>query len=307
MYLSILSLCLFLSACNGGVVTNNPTDSPTSGKIHISVDETFKPVIEKQLEMYHATWPNTEIIAHYKPEADCMKDFFSDSLTSMVLVTRMLNDKEQSFFKSNNNVGARMELVAYDAVAVVVNKNNPDTLLTMNYLRDLLTGKLKNGKVAVFDGFNATSTVRFAIDSIMKGANFDTTVVRAVKNSQEVLNYVSSNTNAIGFVGFSWIGNPEKPEQVEMLKKVKLASFPCSNCDSTVYIKPSQYNISTKDYPLVRGLHYIIKDTYMGLGYGFATFLRYERGQLIFRRSYLGVTMSLAVREVILDSTLKKQ
>jgi phosphate transport system substrate-binding protein len=40
-------------------------------------------------------------------------------------------------------------------------------------------------------------------------------------------------------------------------------------------------------YPLVRGLSYILKENYEGLGSGFANFLIYERGQLIFRRAYL--------------------
>ena len=67
----------------------------------------------------------------------------------------------------------------------------------------------------IFDGLNATSTIRFAMDSILKGKKFDTGVVKAVKNSQEVLDYVAANENAIGLVGISWIGNPEDTAQVK--------------------------------------------------------------------------------------------
>jgi phosphate transport system substrate-binding protein len=35
-------------------------------------------------------------------------------------------------------------------------------------------------------------------------------------------------------------------------------------------------------------LYYILKENYDGLGSGFANFMEYEKGQLIFRRAYLG-------------------
>jgi phosphate transport system substrate-binding protein len=43
----------------------------------------------------------------------------------------------------------------------------------------------------------------------------------------------------------------------------------------------------TKRYPLVRGFYTIVKENYSGLGSGFAAFMRFEKGQLIFRRAYL--------------------
>ena len=156
----------------------------------------------------------------------------------------------------------------------------------------------------VFDGLNATSTVRFAIDSILHGGKFDTSVVKAVKNSKEVLNYIADNTNAIGLVGISWIGNPEDTAQVKMLNRVKIAYVECKVCDSTPYIKPTQQSILTKRYPLVRGLYYIVKENFDGLGAGFAGFLKYERGQLLFRRAYLGPIMDFNIRSVKINQNL---
>ena len=142
-------------------------------------------------------------------------------------------------------------------------------------------------EIAVFDGLNATSTVRFAVDSILKGKAFSREKVFAVKSSQEVINYVSTHDNTIGFVGVSWIGNKEDTSQLSFLKKVKIASLEC-NCPEKSFVKPYQYNILSRRYPLVRGLYYILKENYTGLGSGFANFLQYEKGQLIFWRAYLG-------------------
>jgi phosphate transport system substrate-binding protein len=57
-----------------------------------------------------------------------------------------------------------------------------------------------------------------------------------------------------------------------------------------------------KRYPMVRGLYYILKENYGGLGSGFANFMEYERGQLIFRRAYLGPNkINFNIRKATLD------
>jgi len=294
-----------LTACSNSNKKNNiVTDTPTSGTINISVDESFKPVIEEAIKVYEGTNPGTKIIAHYKPEADCFKDFYADSLNRMIIVTRGLTSRESRFYTDSLNYTPFSDRVAWDAITLVTNKNNTDTIYTLDELQQLLQGKKGNAKKVVFDGLNATSTVRFAIDSILHGGSFDTTVVKAVKNSSAVLNYIALNEDAVGLVGISWIGNPEDTAQVNMLKKIKIAYVQCRVCDSTPYVKPTQQSILTKRYPLVRGLYYIVKENFSGLGSGFSQFLKYERGQLIFRRAYLGPIMDFSIRTVHVKQNL---
>jgi phosphate transport system substrate-binding protein len=69
---------------------------------------------------------------------------------------------------------------------------------------------------------------------------------------------------------------------------------------------PSQQTILNRRYPLVRGLYYLIKENYTGLGNGFVNFLKYERGQLIFKRAYLGPIMDFNTRNVNLNENLPK-
>jgi len=98
---------------------------------------------------------------------------------------------------------------------------------------------------------------------------------------------VSNNKDAIGFVGSSWVGNQEDPEQVTEAKKIKQALVECKRCGKGYFAKPNQETIINGQYPMVRPLYYIIKENHTGLGTGFVNFLSLERGQLIFRRSYL--------------------
>lgn len=72
---------------------SQPTDTGTTGTIHISVDEAFKPIVEEQISVFQSAYPKAKIIAHYKPEADCWKDLMNDSIR-MVVVTKNITQDE---------------------------------------------------------------------------------------------------------------------------------------------------------------------------------------------------------------------
>ena len=296
-------IVIFFFACTEKKLAEH-NDTGTKGTIEISADESFKPVIAEQIAEYEASFPGTHINAHYKSEADCLKDFFRDSLTRMVVVTRGLTREEEKYMTQAIGYSPGWDAVASDAIAIIVNIKSTDTMFSLARLQQQLTGKGRRDEMIVFDGLNKTSTVRFVEDSVLKGQHFDTSVVRAVTGSSEVMDYVASHENAVGLVGINRIGNPEDPQQVEMLKKVKIAYVQCSLCNDQPYVFPSQESILNHRYPLVRGLYYIIKENYNGLGSAFVAFLIYERGQLIFRRAYLGPTMEFRVRNVKINEKI---
>jgi phosphate transport system substrate-binding protein len=146
-------------------------------------------------------------------------------------------------------------------------------------------GKFKENLIPVFDGVKATSTVRFMIDSVLKGGTLGSNVV-AAKSSEGVVDYVSKTPNAVGFLGVSWVGNKDDTSQQSFLKKVRMARVESTD-SADAFVLPVQYLIYTRTYPMVRDLVYVLKEHHLGLGKGFANFLKSERGQLIFRRAYL--------------------
>ena len=136
------------------------------------------------------------------------------------------------------------------------------------------------------DGNTATSTVRYLKDSLLAGAAFGVNVTGA-KSSEDLINYISTTPSAVGFVGISWITNPQSPEQEKAVAKLKMALLECRNCEEGTFARPSQQTITFNQYPLVRGLYYVLKENYAGRGSRFVEFLSTERGQLIFRRALL--------------------
>lgn len=295
---------LFMTGCKS---TENPDknlpDTPNRGKIYVSADESFKPVIDEQVAVYESNHPGTKIIVQYKPEAECLKDMFVDSIR-MVIATRRFTTEENNFVNDSLKVGMKSLPVARDGIAVIVNPADTATQLSMNDIRAILTGRIKKTLIPVFDGVKATSTVRFIIDSVLHGDSL-TPNAMAARNSQGVIDYVSKNTGVVGFIGVEWIGNPEDTAQQSYLRKVRMV-----NVESTIvpdtFVKAYQANIYTRLYPMVRDLVYILKENYTGLGTGFANFMSGEIGQLIFKRAYLWpMQKNFGIRPVRLNEESK--
>lgn len=272
-----------IAGCGGGA-NKGTQETPTMGTINISVDESFRPVIDSEIKVFESSFPDVKIIPHYKAEAECLRDLTTDS-TRMVIVTRGLTTGEEKFYTDSFHLDPTFGILAYDAIAVIINKASKDSIFQIKDIQNMLNGTdLKHQPV--MDGVSATSVVRFAIDSILQGQPLGKNVT-AAKSSEGVIDYVATNPNAVGFVGVSWIGNLQDTTHSSFLSKVNIAALRCTSCGGETYVKPYQANIALRRYPLVRSLYYILKENYSGVGNNFVNFLQYERGQLIFYKAYL--------------------
>jgi len=280
----VFAFVFFLLNGCAPVTTESQKDTIDSGTIYISVDESFKPVIDSEIQVFEALHPEAKIIPTYKPEAECIKDLAVDSVR-MVIITRRYTQQEENFITDSSKLAPQSLELAKDAVAVIVNPSSPDTLFDMGQIYQILTGKFSKNLIPIFDGTRATSTVRFVIDSVLRGDTL-TPKAMAAKSSEGVIDYVSKNPDAVGFIGVSWIGNHDDTTQLSFLKKVKMAWLESTDKPGS-FVLPWQANIYYHRYPMIRDLVYILKEKNTGLGKGFANFLSGEQGQLVFKRAYL--------------------
>jgi phosphate transport system substrate-binding protein len=300
LYLLLIGSLICLAACKSFKKQEEELpDSKFRGSINVSADESFKPVIDEMVKVYEATYPGAHIHVQYKPEADCLRDMFTDSVR-MIIATRYYSEAERALMVDSMHVSPRTMVVARDGISVIVNPTSPDSIFTMADIKQILTGRYKKNLIPVFDGLKATSTVRFIIDSVLRGDTL-TSKAMAARSSEAVLDYVSNTPNAVGLIGVSWIGNPEDTTQLSFLKKIRMAAIESTDIPEA-YVKAYQANIYIKRYPMVRDLVYILKENYKGLGTGFANFMSGEIGQLIFKRAYLApIHKGLGIRPVKLN------
>jgi phosphate transport system substrate-binding protein len=251
-------------------------DTLSSGTINISVDESYQPLIDSEIKVFEAQHPQAHIIAHYKAEADCFNDLINDS-ARLIIVTRAPNAAETHYFDTIHEP-VTAKILAWDAVALIVNPSSPDTQLTLNDVRSIMDGSDTRLKLQlVFDNHNS-SLVRYAIDSINKGRPLPAGVITA-GNCEGVVNYVATHPAALGVIGVSWISDPADSTGLSFLSKTRVVAI---KGDSIIdYFKPYQAYIALRSYPLTRAFYFVLREPYLGLGSGFANFLGAQQGQLI--------------------------
>jgi phosphate transport system substrate-binding protein len=281
---------LSVTACREDAHT--PKDTPNSGTIDISVDETYKPVIEEQLHVFDSSNPDAHINVQYKSEAECIKDYLAGRVR-LILVTRDLSDAEKKYCEGRQIVPTSVA-IARDAVAVIVNPQSADTAFGLAELRGMLTGQYKEPYNVVFDN-SGSSTLRFIQDSILKGQPLGKNVF-AANGNDSVVNYVAHNPKSIGFVGLSYVSSDTDANNTgAFISKIRVAAI--YNDSTHEYLQPYQAYIALRSYPLSRNLYYIKNETHMGLGTGFANFLSRDRGQLIFAHAHLfPLKLSIVIR-----------
>src|SRR6185295_6476280 len=122
--------CLMIYSCKSYKAQEEEmTDTRTRGRINVSADESFKPIIDAQVQVFESNFQGTKINVTYKPEAECLKDLLNDSVR-MVIATRAYNEDEKKLITDSLKTGPEKMVVARDAIAVIVNPQSPDSLFT---------------------------------------------------------------------------------------------------------------------------------------------------------------------------------
>jgi len=285
-----LFISAFIVSCGPD---NTPKDNLASGTIDISADETYKPVIDEQLKVFDSSYPDAKITVHYKSESECFADYLNRK-ARIILVTRELSAEEKKIAEQNLIVPSSLPL-AEDAVAIIVNNSAPDSVLGLDEIKGILTGVYKKKYTVVFDN-QGSSTVRYITDSLLKGQKLGSNVF-AAKGNAAVVDYVTKNPDAIGFVGLGYVSDPhDTTNSGAFISSVRVIAI--QNDTAHRSFQPYQAYIALKTYPLVRNLYYINAESYPGLGTGFANFMVQARGQLIFANAHLfPLRMNIVIRD----------
>ena len=163
-------------------------------------------------------------------------------------------------------------LIAKDALSIYLNPHNPIKNLTLNQLKEVYTGKIKNWKA--FGGKDTTivavtrnpnsGTYLYLKDHILEGENY--TGNSLVKSTtKEVIRFVEENENSIGYGGMGYKGKviDAKIEGVE----------------------PSENNVRNDTYPIIRYLHFFTSKTPDGTIKKFIDWVLSPAGQSIVKKS----------------------
>ncbi|WP_456313654.1 PstS family phosphate ABC transporter substrate-binding protein [Pseudomonas shirazensis] len=282
-YGKIFGLVVFVflfAMCNQKSKNESDKESILKGSIDITVDETVKPIVEDQVAVFEGTY-DAKISIKTKSEGELINDLVNKK-TKVVITTRDLTPEEKDRF-AKNKINPRVTPFATDAIALIANKNNNDTLIALKSVIDFMQGKSDPKiKGLVFDNPNS-STVRYMKD-LAKVKEIPASGVFSFKTNEEVIKFVSENDGMVGVVGVNWLSQPSS-NVAELIKKVNVLSVKGLKDDK--YYSPTQNDLAELKYPLARDLFIINCQGYTGLGMGFASFISGDIGQRIVLKSGL--------------------
>ena len=301
VFLTGIASVLIFAGCN--MMGPQPiTESPTRGNIKISVDESFKLLYDTELYTFQSLYPDAKIKASYKPESDVLADLMTDSVRTIVL-TRDLTKEEKDVLFAQKFV-ARTTKIAHDGLALIVNRNNQDTLLLVEQLESIFRGKLSSWNQistkspsipinVVFDN-NKSGNVRYIREKFSLANNFPPNCF-AVNSNEEVIKYVENNRSALGIISVNWVSDNSDSVSNRFLKNINVVAVGTSNETKNNYNKPFQGYIAEGSYPLCRDVFMISREPFAGLGTGFVSFVAGDQGQRIILKSGL-VPATMPVR-----------
>lgn len=311
----LLVLISFIS-CDRRKITR--TDTLTSGVAEIVADECFAPIVQEQVDVFEALNDDATIIPVYTSEMHAFELFMADSIR-VIIASRELSKNEAQIIQDRKQT-LRSQRYATDAVALIVNKANPDTLITVSDIKKIMTGKVRSwkdlnsnsklGDIAVtFDTPNS-STVRFMRESICEGeALGDNLRARGMDSvstvdlsdrtpNQQVIDYVASTPNALGIIGVNWISNPSDSTKLSFIDNIRvMAVSKAEEATLKNSFKPYAAYLKLQEYPLSRDLYIIISDVRGGLPSGFVSFAAGEKGQRVILKA--GLLPAYALTRVV--------
>ncbi len=274
---SVFSVFALFVSCKQSE-TKKEKESILKGKITILVDETVKPLIEDQIAVFESTY-NAKITLVAKSEKELLQSFMKDT-SGVVILSRPLDSTEIKFFE-RSKIKPRVTKFATDAIALISNKKDLDSLIALNDVVSFLKGNSQSRiKGLVFDNPNS-STVRY-LTNLSGAQQVPQKEVYSFKSNEEVVKFVAENDGMIGVVGLNWLLQPSS-EIKGFLTNINVLNVEGLNKKS--YFAPTQNNLAEGTYPLARDLYIVNCQGTTGLGMGFASFLAGEIGQRIVLKS----------------------
>ena len=298
-----------LGSCKDKKPKNGRTDTYSSGTIKFVSDESFSPIIDEQREIFEFIYPKAKLIPVYTNELDGVNMLMKEQVY-LAITSRNFTQREKENLESRRFRPIAIPL-AFDGLALIVNNSNPDTIISIHDIKQILSGKVAKWKAlypnskldsieVAFDN-KQSSTVHYCVDSLLGGKPINSPNIYAVDKSAEVIDFVERHPNAIGIIGSNWLNDKRDTTNVTFKRNIRVMGVskihPATVASSW---KPYQYYLWNGNYPLVRTIYALLNDPRMGLPWGFANFMSADhRGQRIFfKAGLLPYRGNMTVREV---------
>lgn len=281
----IIFYLIIISGCSQKKENHN---TPVSGSIVVHSDESFQPIVKAEADAFQHLYSAAGIEVKYTSQDEAITALLNGK-TDMIFVGRPLNNNEQEFIHKKK-ITVRSNLLATDAIAFIVHHQYPDSVISTGQIRNILNGKIRtwnelnphltSQSIELVVDKSSSSNLHYLRDTLQLQP--DAVKIYAAGSNPAVLDHIRKTPHSIGIIGVNWISDEDDPDLRTKLTGIKvLAVGEEDDKDGQKFYQPLQSNLADRSYPFTRSLYAINKNTNVGLGTGFASFILSDRGQRI--------------------------
>lgn len=282
--LLVASLTLASGGCGGA-----DKETPTKGNLTVCACESHAELVRSEADQFNGLYKEANVSVSGATTREAIVNLLNDSVP-VIVTDRRLNAEEQAVV-AKADMNLEEVAVAKDALAVVVNRVNATPTFTLESLKDIVTGRLRDWSEIEGSGLSGpmelvltgrNSGAYELLKDHLLGLSEDIPMAVAPASQREVLDYVAAHPQAIGVVSFACYRSPSaQTVTADSAGAVRALAF--WGADSTgraAVHRLHQANIHLDRYPLTYSVYlYFRKDS--SLGAGFTGFVAGPVGQKI--------------------------
>jgi phosphate transport system substrate-binding protein len=253
-YCVIVFIFLLFSGCQQNTqLTPDGTSTSQISKIVNKGSDTLVNLALAWAEKYHQLHPNFEISVTGGGSGTGIAALINGTV-DIANASRQIKAEEIQLAKENGGNPVEF-IVAKDAIAIIVNPNNPITQLTIEQLSDIFNGNINNWNevggedrviVRLSRETNSGTHVFFLENVIRMGDPENKTLFSPdtilSPSSEGITAETRENPNAIGYDGLGYV-TPD----VKVIAIARDVTHP--------YVLPSAVTVNNKQYPIARDLY----------------------------------------------------
>ncbi len=249
----MFSLLLLSSCASQSQASTNPLGKPTSAYIQNKGSDTLVNLALAWAERYQNLHPEIEISVSGGGSGTGFTSLINGTV-DVANASRQIKAEEVQQAKANGFEPVEFT-VANDAIAVIVNPDNPVNQLSLEQVSNIYQGKINNWQevggenrpiVRLSRETNSGTHVYFLETVIRlgdtKNKSFFSADTLLLPSSEGIIAEVRDNPNAIGYDGLGYV-TPEV-KTIALAKKI-----------TDPYVLPSAATVTDKSYPISRGLY----------------------------------------------------
>ncbi|SPD73101.1 Phosphate binding protein [uncultured Desulfobacterium sp.] len=195
----------------------------TAGSLVINGSTTVLPIAQKIAEAYMKQNPDVKISISGGGSGEGIKALV-DGTTDIANSSRFMKDEEVKLAMGKNIYPVPFA-IAYDCIVPVVHPTNTLSNITMEQLKDIYMGNVRNwneiggtdGPIVIISRDTSSGTYEVWEEKVMKKERVSPRALLQASNGA-IAQAVSKNKNAIGYIGIGYINKEIKPLSVNGIK-----------------------------------------------------------------------------------------